>query len=268
MSQWAGIRHLHLCSPARRKRRRSGSGARRRPRTSTSGERSWDRRARSCRPAAPPRPPEERSTTAVAPRVIARPAPRGRTTGWPEDGVRWPPTGRGQLLAGGHHAVGLRVPRDAVQPARLADHGRGLRGGRLRALPQRSRRRGRPDRRCRAAAHRDAEPGRVRARSAPGHRAAGDRARAPHRAAARRPASSRPTWTDGWGATSPGRLSSACRTGWRIRSGATTCTSPTIGAPTSWRARGTVLIVGSCCRSSETDSSVRAPAAPAGIRGV
>ena len=99
MSQWAGIRNLHLCSPARRKRRRSGSGARRRPRTSTSGERSWDRRARSCRPAGPPRPPEERSTTAVAPRVIARPAPRGGR-----------PAGRRTGLAGHRRGVGSYWP--------------------------------------------------------------------------------------------------------------------------------------------------------------
>ena len=77
----------------------------------------------------------------------------------------------GQLLAGRHHPVGLRQPRHAVQPARLARARRGLRGGRLRAVPQRPRRRGRPHRRRHPAAGRDAQPRRLRPRRPPRRRA-------------------------------------------------------------------------------------------------
>ena len=127
------------------------------------------------------RPPLRRVSRFDRNRGTGRPA--GRRTGLAGD--RRGAQDRGQLLAGGHDAVGLRVPRHAVQPAGIADHGRGLRRGRLRAVPQRSRRRGRPGRRRGAAEHRDAEPGRVRARSASRHRTAGGRGVGTHRAPAR-----------------------------------------------------------------------------------
>ncbi len=263
MSQWAGIRHLHLLFAGAAEAPTLGLG---RPATAADID-AW---GAIVGPEGAELPPG--GATATAGRAVydrrcaACHGPTG--TEGPDDrlaGGRGSLTGRGQLLAGGHHAVGLRVPRDAFnQPGSLTTDEVYAAVAYVLFLNDLV---GEDDR-IDAAAHRDAEPGRVRARSAPGHRAAGDRARTPHRAAARRPHHhARHGRTDG---EQHRRAVSRPRAGLGGESARALlpCTSPTSGAPTSWRARGTVLIVGSCCRSSETDSSVRAPAAPAGIRGV
>ena len=194
MSQWAGIRHLHLLFAG------AAEGADARARAPGDGRghrRLGSDRGTGGRGAAARRRHRDRRKSGLRPPL--------RRVSWPDRhrGAGRPAGRRTELADGAWAATGRRPPRcgttctaRCLQPARLVDHGRGLRGGRLRALPQRSRRRGRPDRRCRASRCRTGTgscPIRARTsrrRRSGTHSASSGCSTAP---------SSRPTWTDGLG---------------------------------------------------------------------